>query len=296
MNKLRTITVPAGIGDFIWLAMKLVNQKEKFHIKLPDGTPQRGHQILELLPQIVESYEYTPGLNYKKIAAENIATKGKKWSEIGKESFTLSANTHLEQGKRIEQFLPDLQPSFRMQYATDEDDKDIARVLLPTTYKKHYIGIYGSAYSNARNWNMWGPDQWFKLAQMLYDRNHDIVFVIIGAQYDTDLADILMGKLKEAKIPYVNTIGQPLSVVVEVLKRLTYFMGFPSGLSILNETLGKDTLMFYPPHLLPMMNAWAHPDRIKNGAYKACQLCPTEAIYTWLRNDYRLFHKLNGAQ
>lgn len=290
MDKLRTLTVPAGIGDFVWLAMKLTNQPERFKVRLPNGTPQRGHQILQLLPDLVDSYDYTPGLNYKKIAADNAATKGKKWAELTKQSFTLSANTHLEQGRRLESFLPDLPTSFLLDYATKDSDTATADGLL--SEKAHYIGIYGSAYSNARNWNLWGPDEWFSLSKMLYTRNKDFVFVVIGAPYDTDLADLLMAKYQEYHIPYVNTIGQPLAVVIEILKRLRYFIGFPSGLSILNETLGKDTLMFYPSHLKPMMNAWAHPDRIASGAYKACQLCEPERIFDWLRDDYGLFKKL----
>lgn len=288
----RTITIPAGIGDFLWLAMKLVNQKEKFRIKLPDGTPQRGHQILQLLPQIIDTYEYAPNLNYNKIAKDNAAKIGRSWKEIKQQSFTLSANTWLEIGHRIEKFLPDLDTSFRIEYATNEEDKAIARVLLPAN--NNFIGVYGSAYSNARHWGMWGPDEWFELIRLMYTRNKDLSFVIIGAVYDNDLAELLMAKLTEFKIPFINTIGQPLSVVVEILKRLSYFIGFPSGLSILNETLGKDGIMFYPEKLKPMMNAWAEPSRILSGSYKACEKCPPEQLFDWIRNDYRLFEKLSS--
>lgn len=289
---LRTITVPAGIGDNIWILSKLLSTGEKFHFRIPDGTPQRGKQIFDLLPQIAESCTYTPDLSYTKIDKQNTATKGKKWADIKQQSFFLSANTWLEQGNRLEGWLPDLPISYRLEYDTTLDDRYSAAELLPGF--DHYIGIYGSAYSNARNWNMWGPDEWFAFARMIHERNKDIRFVLIGATYDTDLADQLMAKFWEHKIPFVSTIGQPLSVVIEILKRLQYFVGFPSGLSILNETLGKDTLMFYPQHLKLMMNAWAQPGRIASGAYKGCQLCPPEQLFDWVKNDYKLFEKLKG--
>jgi ADP-heptose:LPS heptosyltransferase len=289
ITSLRTITLPAGIGDAIWVLSKLANSGERFHFKIPDGTPQRGKQIFDLLPQVAESCTYTPNLNYSKIDKEN-AARNKNWKDIKQQSFTLSANTWLEQGKRLEKWLPDLPISYSLNYNTTNKDRSIAGTLL--IQEAHYIGIYGSAYSNARHWGMWGPDEWFTLIRLMYTRNKEMKFVIIGAPYDNDLAELLMAKLYEFRIPYVNTIGQPLSVVIEILKRLDYFIGFPSGLSILNETLGKDGIMFYPEKLKPMMNAWAHPDRIASGAYKGCQLCPPEQLFDWIRNDYQLYKRL----
>lgn len=290
MTNIRTITVPAGIGDFIWLAMKLASTKEMFHVKLPDSTPQRGHQILQLLPDIVASHEYTPGLSYKKIAQANVAIKGKRWADLKQKELTISANTHLESGFRIEKFLPDLPTTFLLDYATSDEDKEMSKRFVTKTFKKN-IGIYASAYSNARNWNMWDHEEWFYFIKMMHDRCKDYRFVIIGASYDTDLAQLLMLKLQEHKIPYIGTIGQPLKVVVEILKRLDYFIGFPSGLSILNESLGKDGCMFYPPHLIKMMNAWAHPDRIAAGNYKGCQKCLPGQLFNWLKDDYKLFER-----
>ena len=64
---MRKITVNAGIGDNIWLFQKLLNQKEKFDFILPDGNPQRGKQIFDLVPDLSNSVTYQPGLSYKKI-------------------------------------------------------------------------------------------------------------------------------------------------------------------------------------------------------------------------------------
>lgn len=283
----RTITTCAGIGDSIWLMQKLVNSGERFHFILPDGEPQRGKALFDLLPQVAVSCEYAPDLGYKKIKAENVG-KG-LWAEIKPDSFTLTANEHLELGRRIENFLPDLQTSFTLDYATDEDDKSVARVMLPAGH--NYIGIYTSAYSNARHWNGWQAADWMKLIKFLA-KSKETVFVVIGADYDIGIPGELMEGMKELNIPFVDTVGQPLSVVVEILKRLVYFIGFPSGLSILNETLGKDGTMMYPKHLAPMMNAWAHPDRIIKHNYKGCVFPTPEGLYDWLRMTYKIFDKL----
>lgn len=291
MTNYRTITIPAGIGDWLWIASKLLHTGEKFNIILPDGQPQRGHQILELMPDLVASHRYAPDLNYEKLKKHNIQEKKKEWRWITEKVFALSANTHVEAGKRIEAFLPDLPPTFRMEFATSESDKKKAAQLLPEG--KKYVGIYGSAYRNARHhhYNGWGPAEWLKLIKWLHKKRDDFSFVIIGAPYDADLADMIMAELKLCRMPYVNTVGQPLSVVVEILKRQFYFLGFPSGLSILNEYLGKNGLMFYGHRIQGIINTWADPERIKSGEIKECLFAEPEKIYDWLVNTYKLLDR-----
>jgi hypothetical protein len=287
-TNLRTITIPAGLGDACWILQKIIHAKEKFHFKLPDGIPQRGKQLFDLLPQIAESCDYVPGLSYSSIDSTNLATKGRKWADIKKKEFTLSANRWLENGNRIEGFLPDLPTSFTLDFQTSQMDIAKAGSLLDSPYK--YFGIYGSAYSNARHnhYNGWGPDEWFAFIRMIYSRSREYRFVIIGANYDEDLADMLMSKLIEYNIPYINTIGQPLSVVIEILKRLVFFTGFPSGLSIINELLGKDGVMFYGHKVAGIINTWADPARIKAGNIKECQFCAPEQIFQWLTSNKKI--------
>lgn len=263
----RSIKVPAGIGDAAWLFMKLINTGERYKFFLPDGQPQRGKQIFDLLPQLVESCQYVPRLGYNLIKARNAFNRHKRWSAITKSDICLSANEWLEGGNRIEGFLPDLPTSFTLEYATTDQDKATAAALLPAG---SYIGIYGTSYSTQRAWGFWDEHGWMELIEMFPP---GYTFVVIGAQWDTDLGDNLIQLLGARGIPYINTIGQPLSVVIEVLKRLHYFIGFPSGLSILNETLQKDTFMFYPPHLSKMINAWADPERIKSKQYTGKLFC-----------------------
>lgn len=288
MDKQRTITVPAGIGDSAWVLMKLLTTGERFHFLLPDGQPQRGKQLLDLMPQIAESSAYVTGLNYAKIDNANVATKGKKWKEITKQEFTLSANKWLENKNRIEGFLPDLETVYRLDFQTSAKDKAIAAQLLDGPYK--YFGIYGSAYANARHkhYNGWGPDEWFAYCRMLYSRSREYRFVIIGAEYDEDLAAMLMAKLTEYNIPFINTIGKPLGVVIELLKCLTMFTGFPSGLSIINELLGRDGVMFYGHKVAGIINTWAEPSRIKAGNIKECLFCAPEQIFQWLITEKKI--------
>lgn len=279
------------MGDFLWLASKLLNTGEKFNIIMPDSSPQRGHQLADLLPGLIASHTYKEGLGYRKIARMNIIQSKGVWKDIKENSFALSANQFLEAGKRIERFLPDLPTTYKIEFTTKQQDKDKAAELLPAGPK--YIGIYTSAYKNARHehYNGWSTAEWFRFCSLLYKGSRDFCFVIIGAPYDSDLSQMLMDELIEYKIPFINTVGQPLGVVVEILKRLFFFAGFPSGLSILNEYMGKDGLMWYGKKISGIINTWADPARIKNGNIKECLFTSPENIYEWLKSVYQIFER-----
>ena len=105
---------------------------------------------------------------------------------------------------------------------------------------------------------------------------------MIGAEWDTDLTGLLMTKMLANRIPFINTVGESLGVVIEILKRLNYFIGFPSGLSIINETLHKKTFMFYPKHLELLSTAWPEEARIKSGDYLAPLFCTPAEAFTFL--------------
>lgn len=283
---MRTIKVCPGIGDNIWLFQKLVNCGERFDFQMTSAHPQRGKQIFDLFPQVSNSCTYIDDMKSYKFIKNN-AEYG-DFKNIEKDEFFLECNTHLEIGRRIEKFLPDLQTSFKLDYATTPKDKQQAINLLDifrSNTDRKFIGIYGSSYSSARRWNFWQENEWFELCLLV--RNTDCVFVIIGADWDLDLAQKLIPKLQLADIRFINTVGQPLSVVIEILKSLHYFFGFPSGLSILNETLQKPGMMFYPPHLRNMIGKWADPDRVGK-EFKEAEFCSPQTAYAWWKENFRM--------
>lgn len=282
---LRNIKVCAGIGDNIWLLMKLVNSGERFNFELPNGRPQRGKQIFDLMPQVAASARYVSGLSYKLLAARNIQNQTKQWRHVRPQSFYLSCNSHLEHGHRLEKFFPDLPTSFRLDYDTTDQLAPVIDALPPGA---QYIGIYGSAYSTQRAWGFWDEHKWFDLIQRVHELDRGYVFVIIGAEWDIDLGRNLVRLLEQHGIPFVNTIGQPLGFVVEVMRRLKYFFSFPSGLGILATTVSCPVTMFYPPHLAPMINAWASPEDIASGQYKGCLFCEPAKIFRWAVNNQKL--------
>lgn len=276
----RQVKVCAGIGDNIWLLQKLINAKERFAFELPDGKPQRGKQIFDLLPSVSASATYVPGLSYATVDENNIQKAYALFKDIpsSTKDFFLTCNKHLEDGKRIEEFFPDLDTSFRIDWKTDQ-----YKLNVDTNFPDHtkYIGIYTSSYSTLRNWGFWNERKWFDLIHMINKLDKGYVFVIIGAMWDIDVVRKLVQLLSAHKIKFINTVGEPLGSVIEIMKRLHYFFSFPSGLGILAPTVGCPVTMYYPEHLKLMMNAWADPKDISSGLYKGCQFCEPHQSYGW---------------
>lgn len=277
-----TIKVCPGIGDNIWLIMKLIGTDTKYDWILQDGEPRRGAPLFDMVPGITNSvkYEKIPG-GYKTIKNRNTQRVNRNWKQIrlGRNDIYLSANDWLERGLRIENFLPDLVTHYRIQYRLG----NYGDCGLPDNRK--WIGLYGSSYSTSRAWGFWGAQKWFELAQMIHRYDPGYSFAVIGADFDTDLNSELCAMLEAANIPYQNCTGYPLQHTAAVIKSLHYFFAFPSGLPILAHTMGKPVTMFYPVHLKEMINAWAKPEDIASGFYKGCLFCEPDAIFKWAKDN-----------
>jgi hypothetical protein len=275
---MRTIKTCPGIGDSVWLIQKLINQPETFHWKVGDGSPQRSRPLFDMFPQVTESFEYIPQCGYKKVKRNS---QFGVWGNFPKDEFYMEANSWLEAGNRIEQFLPDLNTSFILPYQIKEEEKTRALSILGGNPLNPLIGIYTSAYSSARQWGGWEGVEWVEFIRLIKNEKKGYKFIIIGANYDIGIPDEIVKTLDPGE--YINTIGEPLGVVVEILRHLDCFVGFPSGLSIINETIGaKQTVMFYPEHLQKLIDTWPDPERIKSGTYKGCVFCKPEQIFDWM--------------
>lgn len=285
----RKIKVCAGIGDNIWLIQKLMTSGEKFKWRIAGDIPKRGQQIFDLTPDIVADCQYDDDFSSLEPIKEGLQHTRMRWENIFEQEFYLSVNQHLERGRRLEGFLPDLMTTFSVRWQT-EKWADEARELLPMG--KKYVGLYGSAYCSTRNWGFWEAPNWKVLAGHVLEDNPDVTFIIIGASFDTDLGSDLSILLSKHPFEHKLLMGRPLGLIVEVMKRLDYFFSFPSGLGILSASVGCPTLMFYPPHLEPMVNAWADPALIKSSVYTGALFCtPKEAIEI-ARNGARLRERL----
>lgn len=275
---IRSIKVCAGIGDNVWLLQKLINAGEQFNFQIPDGKPQRGKQIFDMLPQVAQSAEYVAGLSYRELASKTVRDKLPPAGD-----FYLSCNEWLESGKHLKDWMPSLPISYKIPWQIDDAD-------LP---KGKFIGIYGSAYSMQRAWKQhgaWGVKEWLQLIELIHKKNKTYKFVIIGAEWDNDFASELTSKLSSLKIPYINTIGEPLNVVMNWMKHFKYAFYFPSGLPILSETIegSSDCCMFYTRNIKKILGNFCDHERMQSGKFKECLFCDPVKIFDWCIDNNKL--------
>jgi hypothetical protein len=287
------VKVCAGIGDNIWLMQKLVNAGQKFDFSIANENPRRGHQLFELLPQVTNSFFYGSHDSNDPLH-KTITNVEREFGAISKcyNEIWLSANKHLESGKRIETFLSDLKTSYSLDYNTGQY-ADQAKILIPNKS----IGLYTSSYSMVRHWKFWEEEEWRTLVRLISRAygGKDLSFVLIGADFDIDMVSNLKHKLIFDGVQLIEVIGQPLGLVVEVMKRLKYLFAFPSGIGILAGTLGVPCTMFYPPHLDKLMGTWVDLSLVESKIFKEALFCSPESIFDWMIKEYRIVDKLDES-
>lgn len=296
---MRTIKVCAGIGDNVWLLQKLVSTGEQFIFELPDGQPQRGKQVFDLLPSIAAEARYVPGLNYQVLRKGNAQYDYARWHQIKQQGIYLTCNAWLEAGKPLASFFPDLPISYHLPYVIPKEDtkavkKDFA---MKKGEEVSLVGIYASAYGTTRAWKefgAWSAREWCELITSIYIERPATVFVIMGAEWDNGMAKEILEHLRTCKIKAVSTVGKGLGYTLELMKLLTYAIYFPSGLPIMGEScMGAcDCLMFYTTNIQKIMGTWADPARKADNRFKECLFTEPAKVYEWLRDEYKLFEKL----
>ena len=264
---------------------------KKFNFKIARDTPKRSKDIFNLLPTIVNSAEYDEGFDSSNVLNNNMCSNGQTYKDLDSSDFYLSINHHLEEGKRIEDFLPDLKTNYSVQF----DTKPFKRIVDASMKKKkvNYIGIYASCYSVLRHWNFWQQQEWVELCELIYANNQNVVFCVIGADFDIDLGTNIMLRLKEKKLPYLDCFGNHIGITIEIIKRLQYMVSFPSGIGIISTNYKIPTLFFYPPHLKKMQYAWASQEMIEDKSYMPVGFMQPNKAFEKIIHEYKLFKKLN---
>lgn len=258
---MNVVKVPAGIGDVSWMYSKL-KFAPKMHWLVADGWPYRTKQFLELLPE-VETANYG-NFQYTDIicAEEAIGVHGKDWKHISQyEEMFLESNSHLEAGKPLADWLPDLPVDYHYEINTNDRDADRAVSLL-TGISKPIFGVSAASYRGSEAWKTWGYTEWSKfLSQLKAETGASVL--LLGGFWD-DLTHAL------ASDGYPDLVGKTsIGSAVEILRRLDGYIGFSSGLGILGTVLSKRVFMLWPDHQEKLSTSWAPPHMLESKEYVA---------------------------
>lgn len=257
------VTVHPGIGDYSWIQSKLVNCGHPLHLQIvEDAKLHRALPYVEMLPNVAKA-EYIGTDDYEALRLCTNANFSDflKAREEGKRLF-ISANNWLEQGKRLEEFLPDLDTSFHYEIRTSDQDVEFACKKLPDG--EQYLGVYTTAWAGSIRWDGWEVDEWSDFGLRAHRQFPHAIFVMMGADYDRNLSDQVAGRYRAMGLEVINLCGKTtMGQAVELLKRMSCFVAFASGLSVLANVVNVPTVMLYPKKLERLIYAWPDPTTIE---------------------------------
>lgn len=259
-----------GIGDISWVYSKFAHLDRGISVTIAeDSKHRRSDPFVKMLPNI-KSSRYGVGMqDYVRLKQTWNAT----YEEIleaeseGKQLF-ISANNWVDSGNRLEGWIPDLPTDFHYQINTTKEHKDSAKEFLPGGAM--YLCFHTASVEGMRIWNTWGPGEWLDFLGCIRASMRHVVFAMIGARWDRNMAEALLPLMKALKADVVDLVGKlDLGTSFEVMKRSRYMVGFASGMTIVANVLRKPCLMLYPDSLPKLMYSWPCPESLAFGTYLA---------------------------
>lgn len=266
--------VPAGIGDVSWIYSKLHCAPPDFNFELSvsDGWPHRTVEFCRLLPRVVKS-DYQE-FDYKDILVFQQLNPADTFEKIVSNDFgqtMISCNFHLERGRRLERFLPDLDTDFHYPLLTTEEDAAAAREFLDVTRtlpsSTFLIGISAASYRGSEAWDTWREPKWNRFLDIVQEiANKRVRFVLFGGFWDN--LTFALSKRQDA----IELVGKTsIAQAYEIHKLLDGYIGFSSGLGVLSTLLSRPTVMLWPKHQVALSTSWAPPEMLKDKSYIASQ-------------------------
>ena len=277
------ILVPAGIGDFSWLWNKLSTTPDKFFVEYTYMAPDRLGAFLALLPKDkIEGWscnrQFKCTFNVTELEMKTIpwVKKLERYEELGENAqvvmFT-EANTHLERGGRIENWLPDLN-KINFHYKIEG--------LLTKCAPQDIFIVHLSSFKVKSFWHYYDIVDWCKMIAMIQKKTGWLP-VFIGGAYD----DFAQACFEE----YVNNnravslIGrtEDLLGALCLIQQSKLFLGcVSSGLTALANVMYVPSISWWPreklaqswPDLSVPYKWFLWKDPIKD----------TEEIEQWLKN------------
>ena len=284
-DKTLRINVPTGIGDFSWIYSKLLTLDIPMDVVVAKGHPARLVPIGELLPSIrrmsmsSESYDRLDKIKISPMTSKKTLMEWPLNKEI-----PISANRHLEQGNRIESWLPELEMVHHYPIDIPQAHIETFKSLIPYS---DYVCIFAANKKTCQAWDGWMAPQWCEFMKLYRHRIADLPFVIIGAPWDVGLASEIIEAAGAESIPVLDMTGRTvLGVSFQIIKSSKYFVSFPSGMGIFGHVMKHPTTMFYPNCLQLMIGTYDSPEARETNRFHETPFCSPTELIDWLISVY----------
>ena len=229
-----TIFTPPGIGDVYWLLQKILpNTTEGLHIRNPPGKSpiHTRSSFLYNLPGVEKVT--ADGIPYSELVI-----RAKQYEMFESEMY-LEANTWLEAGNRLDEYLPNFPIQWRLDWKISDGQRQHVQRLLD--YDKKNIVVYTSGANNNNSTSTgsaWQAKDWNRLLQNLPIRE-DVNLIWIGAGYDKDILPMLNFNFNHV------LIDENAGLIIELLRNCDGFVSYQSGLSCISVSESIPTFMLY---------------------------------------------------
>jgi hypothetical protein len=203
------------------------------------------------------------------IAVNQTLPPGTDLSSLPDGDYFLSINTWLEDGGKVSDWIPgktDYHYRTQSPGAALFDAVDFLHNLNPPS-DAPLIGIYCSAYGNARHWGFWTYEQWRAfLQEVMTVVPENSKFIFLGAEYDLQIAEYLHAWLGSIDRESYLTLGAfHIGATIAVISALDYFFVFPSGLGFLADVVNTPHTMWFPGNLGNMRGTFCDPANYSSG-------------------------------
>lgn len=264
-KKLR-IVVPQGIGDILWAASKIPALLRKEGARCCDlviaGVDEFGDNLQSRAVEFAREFDFVECVGctpFSIVDTPDLLSSG-RWncapSQPGWHNFDwlLQANTHLEDGHRLEDWMPDFPIDWEIMKRRKVDLKDENHASNFAALHGDYIVVYaGSSRSNSidnhNRGERWTPKDWSDLIKEIHEtskRNgRQIKFIAVGASYD---AGYWRTKVSPAiRVgDTVDIIGATsIGLLIEIIKKSKGVIAFQSGIGCISGMLDIPTLMWW---------------------------------------------------
>lgn len=252
-----------------------------------EGWPARSVPFLRMLPEVKDAdysrFDYGDIVRFEQVTGIGHTPT---WSELSRfqgGNLFLEANTHLEQGKPLKDWLPDLPTDYHYDVVIPEEEARRARKLIQSLQRPIW-GISAASYRGAEAWKTWGVKPWMEFLSRWKEFAGGSV-LLLGANWD-DLTFALA-----CDGGYTDLVGKTsVPMALSIVKEIEGYIGFSSGLGIVRTVFNKPTLMMWPEHQVELSRSWADPEMLELGSYIAAQWLEPEEVFavakSWHRRNY----------
>lgn len=281
-----TYHVPSGIGDVSWMYSKL-KHAPLANWRVADGWPARTAPYLKLLDNIAEvdygDFTYSDLIKFEEYHNLGPSLSFNQVKSLPFTNVFLEANRHLEMGRPLETWMPDLPTDYHYKINIPDEDKRRAVALLDGLERPIW-GISAASYRGSEAWKTWGYDQWKEFLTNWHALRGGTI-LMMGGFWD-DLTHTLA-----SEAGYKDIVGKTsVPTMVHVLDLIDGYIGFSSGMGIIRTVLKKPVFMLWPDHQVELSTSWAPPSMLENGQYVASLWRKPSEVFerakVWGRNNY----------